>query len=265
MRAEPFEPSSVGSSRCVPLVGGEIQVNRVVVGAGEDRRNPDQARPPVKAPGSGRRSRAVAWTGRDCRDDACHQHADEDHDWRHRSRFPVGTRLEGDCSADRGRIPGSPGHRHTPDLSFFPLPRDSLACTMSLFPHKTSTISPDHPGPWLDRRILGIRRSRGVVFVAFRFRSQKVVSGSQTSSFRETSRPVARDAAGYERRLELPWFPSRICCGTSCNRGMHDRPMKKKVVRRVSEGKRSRPILLSGKSVPEPTALHCEGVGRTRP
>jgi hypothetical protein len=162
------------------------------------------------------------------------------------------------CSADWRRITGPHRFRHPQESTSLTLPRRHPWRTIGLRLHESLTDRPGRSGLRMIRQFDKTRRRRGVGVDVFR-------SSSKSDCYRGSSRPVSRDDTFRKRRCELPLLLSRSCYWTSCNRGMHERPMKIKVVRRVGEGFRSRPNQSSGVRVPNPSASPYEGVGRTRP
>ena len=279
MRGMRLGRSSVGSSRSVLLVDGEVRTYRAVVGVGDDRRGARQPRGEVgllvPRDNPGRRSvegREPNASARGCLgpaafrwDDARHQHTNQASGRRQVAPPPARTRLMGACSADCGRIPGVPKLRHTPDSRPLALPASALSCTIPLILHESSTARAGRPVLQLGSRINEVRRCRGVVLVGSRSTERIVGPGGLSGSNRDLSRPSSRDDAGRKGPIEQALLPSRTCYRASCYRGSRERPMKMKAVRRVGEGIRSRPILSSGVIVPDPSASYCEGVGRTRP
>jgi hypothetical protein len=82
---------------------------------------------------------------------------------------------------------------------------------------------------------------------------------------REFAGPTSPEDAGSRFGLELGLLSFRSRCWASCDRGLHERPMKIKVARFEGEGQLSRPVILSAEFVPISLASSIEGVGRTRP
>jgi hypothetical protein len=173
--------------------------------------------------------------------------------------------LRGRSLADWRRIADPRRLRYSSDSLPMDLPGSDLSGRIELILHESSTRLPGRPGSWSSRRLDRMRRWRGVGVVGSRFislgRNIRGLSGSD----RELPRPASKDDAERKRRGELALLLSRTCYWASCYRGIHERPMKMKVARRVGEGFRSRPIISSGETVPSSSTCLYKGVGRTRP
>jgi hypothetical protein len=250
----PDDPGRVTGPRIVaPTRATELSVGPVARGGGSRRHDPDDP-PPL-----------VAFAGHGWRHDAQQQRID-DEIRRHRPGPRIApNRLGGLRSADSMRIPGPSRLGHSPDSTPLTLPGGDSSGTLPLILHECLTGRPGHRGPRTGRQAEETRRRRGVGVVASRPVPESRRNGGHQGLTRESSGQASRDDAGRGRQGEQALLPNRTCYGTSCDRGLHERPMKMKVVRRVGEGFRSRPVLSSGAYVPGPSASYDKGVGRTRP
>ena len=244
MTAIPQWQSSVDSSRCVPLVA---------VKNGREIREAGSLDWPSQEMDSG-------WMH-----DAQPQHTTPRVSSLRASGRIDPNRLGGFCWANWSRISGCSRLRHTPDSRSLTLPLTSSSCTIPLILHESWTSRPGLPILRLIRPLTAIRRRRGVDVVVSCSGSQFVGDPGHSGSSRGLSRLASRDDADRKWRSEQLLLPSRNCYWASCYRGLHERPMKMKVVQRVGEGLRSRPNESSGVYVPHPSAAYDKGVGRTRP
>lgn len=267
MRAKQQWRSTVGSFRSLPLVGGEFHTSQAELGHGGEWWQPERCR---LESGSGRHD-PLDWTL--TIDAKCRGSMDD----ANQKRFAVEFRQR-ESSAGGGtncatcldlatfsKIHGPSGIRHTPDSRPLHLPRGDLSRTIRLNLDESwmnlLCLSGLSGSPIQERR-----RRRGVGVIVLQFNSHSLLNTGRSRPDRESSRPASRIVARRKTRSKLRLRPSSCCCRTSCDRSLHECPMKK--IGRAARGReicfrpmRNRRVLASRTTF----ASWHKGVGRTRP
>jgi hypothetical protein len=173
--------------------------------------------------------------------------------------------LKDPTSTEPPRIPEPSTLRHSPDSKPLALPEVNSSRTIPWNLHDSLTGGRSLPGSPAGQSLLEASRHRGVV-VGW-FRTVGVSSGIRglRNPPRRALGQSSRKDDRRKRRSERALVRLRRRSRASCDRGLHERPMKFKVTRFWGEDSLTRAIILSGDSVPIPAASVIEGVGRTRP